>query len=130
MNFITRKHLSRRTVLRGVGATLSLPFLDAMHPALSAQRSTAAAPVSRFSILQFPHGVSADTWDPVGEGRGYKMSESLAPLERFREKFIVFRGLTSAPNRAKVDFHDRAIASWLTGCDPVKGKVQVGVSID
>src|SRR5689334_2064046 len=127
---ITRKHLSRRTVLRGAGAAITLPFLDAMHPALTAERLTAAAAVRRMLIVEYPHGVVDDTWNPIGEGTDYKMSEGLAPLERHRKKLIVFRGLTSAPDRNKADFHDRAIASFLTGCEPTMGKVEVGVSVD
>jgi len=127
---ITRKHLSRRTFLKGAGVTLALPFLDAMHPALSAERLTVASPVRRLLIVLYPHGVVEDTWNPIGEGADYKMSESLMPLERHREKFIVFRGLTSSPDRTKTDFHDRAISSFLTGCELTPGKVQVGTSVD
>jgi hypothetical protein len=127
---ITRRHVSRRAVLQGVGVTLALPFLDAMHPALTAERSTAAAPARRLLIVEYPHGVVDDTWNPVGEGAGYRMSEGLAPLEHHRDKFIVLRGLTSSPDRTKSDFHDRAIATFLTGCEPTAGKVQVGTSVD
>jgi len=130
MTFITRKHISRRTVLRGVGAAIALPLLDAMIPAMSEDRFTAAAPVRRFLIVQYSHGVVDDTWNPIGEGANYKMSDSLSPLERHRDKFTVFRGLTSSPNRAKADFHDRAIASFLTGCELTRGKVHVGISVD
>jgi hypothetical protein len=58
------------------------------------------------------------------------MSDGLSPLERHREKFIIFRGLTSSPDRKKPDFHDRAIASFLTGCERTDGRVQVGISVD
>jgi len=130
MIFIARKHISRRTVLRGVGAAIALPLLDAMIPAFSEERLTAAAPVRRLLIVQYSHGVVDDTWNPIGEGANYKMSDGLAPLERHRDKFIVFRGLTGSPDRAKADFHDRAIASFLTGCELTRGKVQVGISVD
>src|SRR5688572_1762698 len=129
-SYITRKHLSRRTVLKGAGAAIALPFLDAMHPALTAERTTSAAAVRRLLIVEYPHGVVDDTWNPIGEGSDYKISEGLAPLERHRQKFIVFRGLTSSPDRTKADFHDRALASFLTGCEPTVGKVHVGISID
>jgi len=130
MTFVTRKHISRRAVLRGVGATIALPLLDAMIPALSAERLSAAAPVRRLLIVQYPHGVVDATWNPVGEGANYQMSDGLSPLERHRNKFTVFRGLTSSPDRKKADFHDRAIASFLTGCERTSGKVQVGISMD
>jgi hypothetical protein len=130
MIFITRKHISRRTLLRGVGASLALPFLDAMHPAMTAESRTAASPVRRLLVVEYPHGVVNDTWNPVGEGANYKISESLAPLERHRDRLLIIRGLTSSPDRSKADFHDRAIASFLTGCEPSSGHVQVGVSMD
>jgi hypothetical protein len=130
MIFIARKHISRRTMLRGVGAAIALPLLDAMIPAFSEERLTAAAPVRRLLIVQYSHGVVDETWNPIGEGANYKMSDGLAPLERHRDKFIVFRGLTGSPDRAKADFHDRAIASFLTGCELTRGKVQVGISVD
>src|SRR5262245_24213593 len=101
MRFITRKHLSRRQILQGAGTAIALPFLDAMHPALSAERSTAAVPVRRLLIVEFPHGVVDETWNPIGEGANYQMSDSLSPLERHRNKMIIFRGLTSAPDRKK-----------------------------
>jgi Protein of unknown function (DUF1552) len=127
---ITRKHLSRRTFLRGAGVAIALPFLDAMHPAFSAERSTAAAPLRRFLIVEYPHGVVDATWNPIGEGADYQMSESLMPLARHRDQLIIFRGLTSSPDRTKVCFHPRAIASFLTGCEPTEGEVRVGISID
>jgi hypothetical protein len=130
VNFITRKHISRRLVLRGVGAAIALPLLDAMVPALSAEKTTAADPVRRLLIVHYPHGVVDDTWNPTGEGADFKMSASLAPLERYRDKLIIFRGLASSPDRAKADFHDRAVASFLTGCELTRGKVQVGTSMD
>jgi hypothetical protein len=129
-HFITRKHLSRRALLRGAGAAIALPFLDAMCPALTAEARTAAAPVRRLVIVHYPHGVVDETWNPVGEGSDFRMSESLAPLEHYRPRLIVFRGLTSSPDRHKPDFHDRAVATFLTGCEPTAGTVRVGPSID
>lgn len=130
MTFITRKHLARRTFLRGAGAAIALPFLDAMHPALTAERLSAAAAVRRLLVVEYPHGVVDSTWNPLGEGADYTMSDGLSPLARHREKLIILRGLTSSPDRKKVDFHNRAIASFLTGCELSPGKVEVGVSID
>jgi Protein of unknown function (DUF1552) len=130
MNFIIRKHISRRAVLRGVGAALALPLLDAMVPAFCAEKDSAAAPVKRLLIVHYPHGVVDDTWNPVGEGTDFKLSSSLAPLARYRDQMLIIRGLTNSPDRAKADFHDRAIASYLTGCELTRGKVQVGTSMD
>ena len=127
---ITRKHLSRRTLLRGAGTALALPLLDAMIPALRADHLTAAAPVRRLGFIFYTLGVNEAKWRPSGEGADYKLSEALAPLAPHRNKFVVLSGLSSDPDRTKVGFHDRALASFMTGVEPVKGKVQVGISVD
>ena len=127
---ITRKHLSRRTLLRGAGTALALPLLDAMIPALRADHLTAAAPVRRLGFIFYTLGVNEAKWRPSGEGPDYKLSEALAPLAPHRNKFVVLSGLSSDPDRTKVGFHDRALASFMTGVEPVKGKVQVGISVD
>ena len=128
--FVTRKHLPRRTFLRGAGTALALPLLDAMVPALTAERRTAAAPVRRLGFIYFPLGVDRDRWRPDGEGSDYLASEALAPLAPHRDKYIVLTGLSSDPDRSKAGFHDRAMASFMTGCEPTKGKVHVGISVD
>jgi hypothetical protein len=130
MNFITRKHIPRRTVLRGLGAALALPLLDAMIPAMSDETVGATAPAKRLLIVHYPHGVVDDTWNPTGGETDFKLSSSLAPLERYRDRMVIIRGLTNAPDRSKADFHDRAVASFLTGCEMTRGKVQVGTSMD
>jgi hypothetical protein len=118
-------------MLRGIGGVaISLPFLDAMHPALSAERHTAAAPVRRLGIVYYPHGVVYERWTPTGESGPLVMTPALKPLERHREKLLVVAGLTSSPDRTKPDFHDRACASWLTGCELTREKVHVGISMD
>ena len=128
--FVSKKHLPRRTFLRGAGTALALPLLDAMVPALTAERLTDAAPVRRLGFIYFPLGVDRDRWRPGGEGSDYEASEALAPLAAHRDKFVVLTGLSSDPDRSKAGFHDRAMASFMTGCEPTQGKVQVGVSVD
>lgn len=128
--FIAKKHLSRRTLLRGAGISLGLPLLDAMIPAVTAERLTAAVPVRRLGFIMYPMGVDQDRWKPKGEGAAYEFSEGLAPLAEHRKKFVVFTGLSSDPDRSKAGFHDRALASFLTGVEPAKGKVHVGISVD
>ena len=128
--FVTKRHLPRRTFLRGAGTTLALPLLDAMVPALTAESRTVAAPIRRLGFIYFPLGVDRDRWDPVGDGPGYRASQGLAPLAAHREKFVVLSGLSSDPDRSKAGFHDRAMASFLTGCEPTEGKVHVGISVD
>jgi hypothetical protein len=129
MTYVSRKSISRRTLLRGTGAVIALPFLDAMHPAFSAERNSAAAPVRRLGIVYFPHGAT-DRWLPSGEGPSFKLSPGLAPLERHKSRLLVLAGLSAVPDRTRPEFHDRAVASWLTGCELTRGKVQVGVSMD
>lgn len=128
--FVSKKHLPRRTFLRGAGTALALPLLDAMVPALTAERLTDAAPVRRLGFIYFPLGVDRDRWRPGGEGSDYEASEALAPLAAHRDKFVVLTGLSSDPDRSKAGFHDRAMASFMTGCEPTQGKVQVGISVD
>ena len=127
---ITKKHLPRRTFLRGAGTALALPLLDAMIPALRADRLTAAAPVRRLGFVFYTLGVDEAKWRPTGEGADYQLSEALAPLAPHKEKFLVLKGLSSDPDRTKAGFHDRALASFMTGVEPAKGKVHVGISVD
>ena len=77
---ITKKHLPRRTFLRGAGTVLALPLLDAMVPALRAERLTAAAPVRRLGFVFYPLGVDQDRWRPTGEGADYQLSEALLKI--------------------------------------------------
>ncbi len=127
---VSKKYLDRRTFLRGASTVLALPLLDAMIPALRPDRLTAALPVRRLGFVMYPLGVVVDKWKPVGEGADYQLSPALAPLARFQKKFIITSGLTSSPDRTKTDFHDRAMASYMTGCEPTSGKVHVGISVD
>lgn len=128
--FIQQKYLPRRTFLRGAGVCLGLPLLEAMVPALTAEKLTAAAPVRRLGFVIYPLGVDQDRWRPKGEGAGFQFSEALAPLAPHRGKMVVMSGLSSDPDRSKAGFHDRALASFLTGVEPAKGKVHVGISVD
>src|SRR5437764_8602999 len=127
---ITKKHLPRRTFLRGAGTALALPLLDAMIPALRADRLTAAAPVRRLGFVFYTLGVDEAKWRPKGEGSSYQLSEALAPLAPHRDKFLVLSGLSSDPDRSKAGFHDRALASFMTGVEPTRGSVHGGISVD
>jgi hypothetical protein len=127
---VTKKHLPRRTFLRGAGTALALPLLDAMIPAMRADRLTVAAPVRRLGFVYYPLGVDQDRWRPIGEGAGYQLSEALGPLAPHKSKFLVVSGLSSDPDRTKPGFHDRALASFMTGVEMTKGKIHVGISVD
>ena len=94
---ITRKALPRRTFLRGVGATLALPLIDAMVPAFSATVKTAAKPVCRMGFIYVPNGVamndSLNYWTPKGAGTEFTLSPILAPLAPYRDRLTIVSGL-------------------------------------
>ena len=124
---ITRKAISRRTVLRGIGATLALPLLDGMIPALSAQSRTAANPTPRFGFIYVPHGSIMNQWTPAQEGVGFEFSPILKPLEKVRDHVSVF---TSLDNRGE-NGHSPSTAMFLSGTFPPKGTViKLGTTVD
>ena len=90
MTPITRIHLPRRTLLRGLGASVALPFLDAMTPAFAA---TSKPRPLRLAFLYVPNGVTVEDWAPKGVGRDFEFSRILKPLEPFRERLLVMSGL-------------------------------------
>ena len=83
--------MPRRSFLRGAGATLALPFLDAMRP-LMAAGSSASLPI-RIALLYMPNGVRADRWTPEGKGKGFQLSPILSPLEKHKQDLLVLTGL-------------------------------------
>ena len=86
MSFITKKHLPRRTFLRGImGATVALPLLDSMIPSMTALAATAANPKSRLGFIYVPHGAVMDKFTPTAEGAGFEFTPILSPLEPFRD---------------------------------------------
>ncbi|HUG73318.1 MAG TPA: DUF1552 domain-containing protein, partial [Steroidobacteraceae bacterium] len=80
--FITKKHIDRRTVLRGVGAAVALPLLDAMVPAATALAQTAAAPRVRMGFVYFPHGAVMQHWSPTATGRDFELTRILEPAAK------------------------------------------------
>ena len=114
---ISKKHLPRRTFLRGVGATLALPVLDAMVPARTLLAKTAAAPGSRLGFVYLPHGAIMDEWTPATEGAGFELSPILKPLEPFRDQLDVVSGLGHrAADTTAV--HSLSPTTWLSGVRP------------
>ena len=111
INIITAKPLSRRTVLRGVGATVALPFLDAMAPGVSALARTAAEPVRRFQAIFVPNGMAMEYWSPATVGRDFDLTPILRPLAPFRDQMLVFSGLRASWTYV----HAGASGSFLTG---------------
>jgi hypothetical protein len=126
--FITKKYLSRRTLLRGAGAAVALPLLDSMVPAGTALAQTAAVPRTRLGSIYIPHGATMDKWTPAQIGSDFEFSEILAPLEPYREHICVLSNLAHAPvapwvgeDTGGAENHVRAAAVFLSGAHPVKG---------
>jgi hypothetical protein len=126
--FLTRKHLSRRTVLKGAGVSLALPLLDAMVPAATALAQTAAVPKMRMGFFYIPHGAimgntvhgpQMDRWTPGGAGADFTLSPILASLEPHKKYVTSFGNLQ---NNAMVGgVHSLAPATWLSGMKPDRG---------
>jgi hypothetical protein len=124
---VTKKALPRRTFLRGIGAGLALPLLDAMVPALSAMAATPARPVRRLGFVYLPNGVAmnfkgVNYWKPSSQGPNFEFSPILTPLAPFRDQLTVISGLTHHQADVLQDGangdHTRGTSSWLTGVHP------------
>lgn len=129
---VTKKHLSRRTFLHGVGATIALPCLDAMTPAFA----SAAKPVTRAAFVYTANGIIMKDWTPTETGNNFDLSKTLSPLGNFQDQTVVISGLDHKNGEALGDGpgdHARAGASWLTGAHPKKTRgadIRNGQSID
>src|SRR5688500_15103658 len=140
--FISKLALPRRTFLRGIGASLALPLLDAMVPAGVALAQTAANPVRRLGFVYLPNGVARNFsginyWTPAGEGASFELSPILSPLAPFRDRLVVVSGLAQHQADAHDDGangdHTRGTSSWLTGVHPKRTEgadVRNGISAD
>jgi len=130
---ITRKHLARRTFLRGAGAVVSLPFLDAMVPAFAAPRA-AKAPV-RMAFVYVPNGIEMHNWNPSYEGKLSELPRTLKPMQPFKDDMLMLGNLTHNTGRALLDGagdHGRCCGSYLTGVQVRKSttNIKAGVSMD
>jgi len=119
-----RWQISRRQTLKGLGATMALPFLEAMRP-LHGQSTSSGDPV-RMACLFMPNGVRPDKWTPTGSGKTYKLSPILSPLEELKEEIMVISGLTNRASHGG-DGHYFKTASWLT-CTTIEKTVGSNVS--
>jgi hypothetical protein len=129
-HFITRRHLSRRAVLRGAGAALALPLLDSMVPAMAA----VPKPQTRFGAIYFPHGATMSRWTPKDEGRDFAFSEILEPLAPHRSHINVMSNLghplAYGPGGATGN-HNRSSAAFLSGAKAAAGaQPRLGVTVD
>jgi uncharacterized protein DUF1552 len=129
--FLTRKHLSRRALIKGAGVSIALPLLDAMIPAGTAWADTPAAVKPRLGFVYFPHGAVQKLWTPEGTGKDFKFSPILKPLEPFREYVTVVTGLRNKGGESS-DPHGIIESTWLTCVHPQDRKPtgDVGVSAD
>src|SRR5262245_40192906 len=133
---IRKLALPRRTFLRGAGAALALPFLDAMVPALTAMAQTPATPPLRLGWIYVPNGVTVADWTPAATGTAYELTPSLAPLAPFRSQMLVVSGLAHRQAEAMGDGsgdHARASAVWLNGVHPKRTEgadVQAATTVD
>ena len=126
--FLTKKSLSRRSVLRGLGASVALPLLDAMVPASTATARTAAAPVRRFGTVFVGLGERPSAWRPATEGVNFEFSPILKPLEPFRDHVTVVSNLCTPING-----HASTAAAWSTGAlakMTIAEDVRLGQSVD
>ena len=126
--FITKTKLSRRTVLRGMGAVLGLPLLDAMVPALTPIVKTAGNPAKRFGAIFVPLGERPGYWTPKTVGSNFEFSTILQPLEPFRNWMTVISELCDPQ-----DGHATTVAAWLSGTIPfrtIAENVRGGITID
>jgi len=133
--FLTKRHIPRRTFLRGAGVTLALPLLESMLPAFTPTRLTAAAPVRRFVGIWHPHGAAPGYWSPLKEGKDFDFSFITKPLEPFRNRVVLITGLdmpeAMATNEEPGGDHARG-AVLLSGARPRRNAVSpyLGTTID
>jgi hypothetical protein len=126
--FIRNVSLPRRTVLRGLGVAIALPFLEAMVPALPAAAETAATPRRRFGAVFVPHGERPGYWTPAKTGADFELTPILKPLEPFRDSMTLVSELCTP-----ADGHGTTVAAWLTGSVPKRTMaedVRAGTSVD
>src|SRR5581483_2373498 len=138
MRFIAKKHLSRRTLLRGVGAAISLPLLDSMLPAQTPLAKTAANPEIKLGLCFIPHGAVMANWTPAGDGADFKISRTLTPVEPFKDQLLVVSNLAhhnaapGGPGDNGGD-HTRSPAVFLNGVHPKRtdgADIRAGTTID
>jgi Protein of unknown function (DUF1552) len=138
MTFLTRKHLSRRTALRGLGVSVLLPLLDSMVPAQTPTAQTAAKPQLRLGLCFMPHGGVMSNWTPVKRGANFKLSRTLTPLAPYQDQVVVVSNMAhqmaapAGPGDNGGD-HTRSPTVFLSGVHPKRtdgADIRAGVTID
>ena len=137
MSFIIKKHLPRRTFLRGMmGVSVAMPLLDSMIPSMTALAATAANPKSRLAFIYIPHGAVMDKFTPAAEGAAFEFTPILSPLEPFRDRLTIISGLANKAAESQGDGggdHARSAPSFLSGVHPKRTEgedIHAGVTID
>jgi hypothetical protein len=131
--FIAKTSLARRTFLRGMGAAVGLPVLEAMVPAMTALAQTPANPKTRFGAVFVPNGAIVEQWSPSTTGANFEFAPILKPLERFRDSLVVVSNLTRAHPGVVEGDHAISAAGWLSGVLAKRTQaedVQGGTTID
>jgi len=122
--FLSKKYLSRRHVLRGMGSSIALPLLDAMIPAATALAQTAANPAPRLGFIYLPHGAVAGKWAPDTTGRDFELNQILKPLEPYRDQLSIVSGLDNATANGPV--HAITPGTWLSSVSPRRSHEPLG----
>ena len=122
--FLTKKAVSRRTVLRGAGAAVALPFLDAMVPAFVPEAKAAAMPALRFGVVYVPNGEIMQQWIPTTVGKGFEFSPILKPLEPFKDSVVLVNNLTRSHPGSVIGDHAVSAAGFLTGVWPKRTEAE------
>ena len=127
---IFKKTLPRRTLLRGIGASLALPLLDSMVPALSSASAQTAQPAKRMGVVYVPNGMAMKSWTPSTEGSGFEITRILRPMKAYQNRMLVLTGLNGSSSNAGV--HASASTRFLTGTIPARSEsdLQAAVSVD
>ena len=122
--YVTKRHLPRRTFLRGVGVAISLPLLDAMLPALTPLVRAQARPRTRFGVIYVPNGAIMEQWIPAADGAGFEFTPILKPLESFKDQVVVVSNLTRSHPGSQVGDHAVSAAGFLTGVWPKRTEAE------
>ena len=115
MAFLTKRAIPRRALLRGMGAAVALPLLDAMVPSATVLAQTVAVPRRRFGAVFIPNGAIVEQWTPTAAGVGFELSPILKPIERFKQSLVGVSNRTRANPGVVEGHHAISAAGWLTG---------------
>src|SRR5437870_2573169 len=134
---VTKRHLPRRAVLRGMGVALALPLLDGMVPALTALQKTAARPVRRLGVVYVPNGMNTAQWIPATDGPQFEFTPILQPVAPFRDRLLLMSGMLNNETAGRpgegVGHHSRAQAAFLSGMHAKKTEgpdIHAGITMD